>query len=258
MEERYRVKSWKVIPVVEHSGPRTSLYNTLASRSRTRSSQLSMKRTSIGNRSELSITDAKSLNVLSMENENISELLRIREADASYSTEQKTFWILENTVDFFNSLVYLWSSATDRNEAWFRCLSGKNKGFAEKGKFLWRNSAREKPVLLNAHEYCTKALLKIETIFEKKSFPWKENQPLPRDIYSDIKQIWKYLLRVLIILVSNECLARYESYETTTRAFLFFGWQWQLVHDKEVRLISEVALPLLEEYKEYIDSTEFV
>eukprot|EP00924_Labyrinthula_sp_SR-Ha-C_P004766 maker-scaffold_1-snap-gene-11.31-mRNA-1 protein AED:0.09 eAED:0.16 QI:0/0/0.5/1/1/1/2/296/189 len=176
----------------------------------------------------------------------ISDLLKHRNDDKS---------VLENTVDLFNSIVYLWAVLTENNPEWLK-KNRRGEGFNKGAVFKWKENSG-KTELLSAHEYCMKALVKIESIFEDKSFPWSVDQPLTMTIDKEIKRIWKLMFRILIIVVSNKELeSRKEHYNILTTCYVF-GIHWELLVISEVKLIREEVDLIHRQYIQHLESTEF-
>eukprot|EP00924_Labyrinthula_sp_SR-Ha-C_P004784 snap_masked-scaffold_1-processed-gene-11.20-mRNA-1 protein AED:1.00 eAED:1.00 QI:0/0/0/0/1/1/2/0/176 len=126
------------------------------------------------------------------------------------SKEDNIFLVIENTMDFFNTIAYLFSLQSEGNEEWYK-LNKPGFGFPKAAKFLWKETPTSKPTQISAHNYCLKVLVKVETIFEEKNFPWRESDIIPEDIDKKLKCIWKLMFRILLILCGRKQLCPYLS-----------------------------------------------
>eukprot|EP00924_Labyrinthula_sp_SR-Ha-C_P004773 augustus_masked-scaffold_1-processed-gene-11.1-mRNA-1 protein AED:1.00 eAED:1.00 QI:0/-1/0/0/-1/1/1/0/246 len=165
------------------------------------------------------------------------------------SPEDRIIHILDNTFDFANSIAYAYASATEDNEDWEKVYKSKSKGFPETASFKWKYKDATKAAVVDAHTYCMNALVEIEEVLNKTDMPWEKNSPIPEGLNTDLLRVWKYLLRILIIAISNPCLKVKEPFSDILRPFLFFGWEWELVNT-EVKIIFDAALPIHQSYVE--------
>lgn len=169
-------------------------------------------------------------------------------------------WWAENTVDFLNEVQLIFGTLTDNNEDWddicnsARGSAGQNSGYPKNVTYRWKANKESPPIVLPVDQYVDHVIVWCNAQIENEEiFPTDEDTPFPKDFHDKLQKMYKRLFRVFAIMFANPCLCKRASVESSLdlcfQHFLYFGWKWDLLDDRELSIISSVVKPYKKKFE---------
>eukprot|EP00924_Labyrinthula_sp_SR-Ha-C_P003300 snap_masked-scaffold_15-processed-gene-5.15-mRNA-1 protein AED:1.00 eAED:1.00 QI:0/-1/0/0/-1/1/1/0/284 len=163
---------------------------------------------------------------------------------------------VSNQSDPDSSFLSFIGSSVQSNDLNFDVFSGRKRSKFEEISGL--SNLEPQTQKLTANEYCIQVILWIETeLNDQEIFPSDARRVFPDSFIVRLKYIWRRMFRILIVIYANECLLeKVESHEVL-KAVLYFGWRNELLVNREVKIIGNIAFELREEYENDLKQVDF-
>lgn len=152
-------------------------------------------------------------------------------------------WIAANTVDFFNELSLIWGIITDIGLESVPAGAGFPPGF----EYRWTGASRFKnPPPCSGPQYVEYVMAWVDTEINKDSlFPTSSATPFPKNFMQAVKVIYTRLFRIYAIVYSHhflklEELGAVSHLNTSFKHFVFFMWEFDLVHPTEQEALKDI------------------
>eukprot|EP00924_Labyrinthula_sp_SR-Ha-C_P011452 maker-scaffold_46-snap-gene-1.103-mRNA-1 protein AED:0.00 eAED:0.00 QI:117/1/1/1/1/1/2/101/297 len=160
-------------------------------------------------------------------------------------------WVAENCIDFYNTIYLLYGLITEENHTW-KIISEAKSGYPKGVTFYWKYKHQSEAIILPCDSYIKEIFNWLETQIEDNNiFPVDENIPFSKSFYKISRKIFSRILRIYLIIFSNDCLYKGKEIKHlvfSLRHFLYFGWYWDLLKQQEVDLIGRISRPIKKLY----------